>query len=208
MSRAGSLRLFVALELPAEVRARLAGWARETLGSVSRTALDLGGVPAGGGGVPGGRRPRDAPRILAAESLHLTLCFLGSRPVAELPALSAAVETSARAVGELSVGAPLWLPPRRPHSLAVEVRDADGRLAELQRALSRELAQASGWESERRRYRPHVTLARLRGAARAQRLPATPCLSFIPESLVLYRSQLAPQGAQYDVLAAHTLAPG
>jgi 2'-5' RNA ligase len=200
MSRARGLRLFVALEVPAEVRSRLVAWAREALGATRATAF-------GGGEFASDARPRGVPRVLPADSLHLTLCFLGSRPAEELPGLSAAVAVaSAAGVGELSLGAPVWLPPRRPHALAVEVHDEDGRLGTLQRTVSDELAQAGGWEPERRRHRAQITLARLRGGERVQALPATPPLSFTPQALVLYRSQLHPDGARYEALAQHELA--
>lgn len=116
-------------------------------------------------------------------------------------------------VGELSIGAPLWLPPRRPRALAVEVRDdPEGGLTALHGALVEALARACGYREERRRYRAHVTLARMREGPRASGggrvLPATPALSFTPASIVLYRSWLSPAGASYEALARRTLVPG
>jgi 2'-5' RNA ligase len=147
-------------------------------------------------------------RVLEARSLHLTLCFLGSRPVSEIDALSGALDSCAEPVGQLSVGAPLWLPPNGPRTLTVEIGDRDGRLARLQRSVARALAGASGWEPERRRFRAHVTLARVRDAVPVAHtpLPATPGLSFTPETLVLYRSLLAPAGAEYEAIAARDIA--
>jgi len=147
-------------------------------------------------------------RVLEARSLHLTLCFLGNRPVTEIDALPGALAACAEPVGELSVGAPLWLPPRRPRSLAVEIGDRDGRLDRLQRSLVDALAGASGWEPERRRFRAHVTVARVRDmiAGAHDLLPATPRLSFTPDVLALYRSRLAPTGAEYEALATCRLA--
>jgi RNA 2',3'-cyclic 3'-phosphodiesterase len=147
-------------------------------------------------------------RVLDAHSLHLTLCFLGSRPVAEIDALAAALGACAAPVGELSVGAPLWLPPRRPRALAVEIGDREGDLARVQGAVAHALAGASGWQPERRRFRAHVTVARVReGVAGAHAmLPATPRLTFTPGALVLYRSWLAPTGAEYQPIAVRELA--
>ncbi len=48
----------------------------------------------------GGARGRQRARVAAAagaESLHLTLCFLGSRPVGEIEALAAALARLRRA---------------------------------------------------------------------------------------------------------------
>lgn len=183
MARAASARLFVAVDPPAEVCEELSSWAREAVAGWREWA-------------------RRAPRVLERSALHLTLCFLGSRPVGEIDALRAALERSAGKVGELSFSAPLWLPPRRPHALAVEVHDHGGGLAALQSALARELSQASSWEPERRRFRPHVTLARMReGPREVVVLPATPRLAFTPESVVLYRSRPTPAGSEYEALA-------
>jgi 2'-5' RNA ligase len=113
------------------------------------------------------------------------------------------------------VGAPLWLPPQRPRILAVEIRDRSGRLAALHRSVTRALADASGWEPERRRFRPHMTLARMRqgtfgGHGAVQEPPllaATPALAFTPDAVVLYRSLPAPGGSTYEPLATCALGP-
>ncbi len=144
-------------------------------------------------------------RLLGAESLHLTLCFLGSRPVAEIEALSDVLAACAEQTCELSLGAPLWLPPRRSHALAVEVHDRGGELARLQTRLCESLAGASGWRPERRRFRPHITLARGRELLHEPVPAATPRLEFAPEALVLYRSWLEPAGARYEALASSDL---
>jgi len=152
---------------------------------------------------------RGSLRLLDAQSLHLTLCFLGSRPVGEIDALAVALAPCAEHVCELSVGAPLWLPPRRPHALAVEIHDHDGELQRMHARICGTLASVSGWRPERRRFRPHITLARVRRSGRPARepsLPATPSLSFTPEAIVLYRSWLTPEGATYEALASSELA--
>lgn len=193
----------MAVDPPLEVREQLVEWAR----GVAVAAREAGSA-------------RGSLRLLDAESLHLTLCFLGSRPVGEIDALAAVLAAEVAHACELSVGAPLWLPPRRPHALAVEIHDPDGEFARVQERVSGALVAASGWRPERRRFRPHITLARVRGrvggsrpgrAARQGRelsLPATPRLSFTPEAIVLYRSWLAPEGATYEALASGGLVAG
>jgi RNA 2',3'-cyclic 3'-phosphodiesterase len=196
MRTRATARLFVAIDPPTDVRERLTAWARE--------AMIASGLRVQGGAV----------RLLDAGSLHLTLCFLGERPAQEIDAIDAALQACAVGVGELSIGAPLWLPPRRPRTLAVEVHDGAGELGGLHDALTRAIAQATAWEPERRRFRGHVTLARLRGRAHGVRalamrgsLPATPALAFTPAAVTLYRSTLAPGGSLYEPLARSSLLP-
>jgi RNA 2',3'-cyclic 3'-phosphodiesterase len=195
MTNVHTARLFVAVDPPAEVCEELAAWARMAVRGLS---------------VHGGKSA--LVRVLDPELLHVTLCFLGNRPVEEIAAIGACLEECAASVGELSIGAPLWLPPRRPRALALEVRDgAGGGLAALHQALVRALARACGYEEEPRRFRAHVTLARMREGPRGQDgarvLPPTPALSFTPESVVLYRSWLSSAGASYEALATRTLIP-
>jgi 2'-5' RNA ligase len=234
MARAATARLFAAVDPPAAVREQLAAWAREVSGAMRGQA---GGLD-GGSGAHAGRagRTQDAKlRLLAPETMHVTLCFLGARPVAEIDALAAALEQcEIPEAGELSLGAPLWLPPRNPRSLALEIGDGEGWLGRLQRAIVEAFARAIAWEPDRRRFRAHVTVARIgRGKpsrwsragrsaggrragagngggeeadARGPFLPPTPQLSFTPGAVVLYRSWLDRQGASYEALAARELA--
>jgi len=200
MSRGVTARLFVAVELPL--------WVREWLAEWTQRVADVS--PGRRGGM----------RALPVQSLHLTLCFLGSRPVGEIAALAAAVGSYEGAACELNLGAPLWLPARRPRALAVEVRDREGALARVQSDLSEALMQAGSWEPERRRFRAHITLLRIGRGAYALRgsrgdrapaalppLPATPGLEFAPEAIVLYRSWLDADGASYEPLARNELVP-
>jgi RNA 2',3'-cyclic 3'-phosphodiesterase len=165
------------------VRARLAHWARVALGP-----------------------QRDEVRRLDAETLHITLCFLGHRPVEEIDPLATIVLDSAADAdgsGAVDVGAPLWLPPRRPRVLAIELHDETGALGDLHGRVVTGVAATIEWEAEKRRFRPHLTVARMRAGTRiaSRELPPTPALSFVPESLTLYRSRLARSGAVYEPVA-------
>jgi RNA 2',3'-cyclic 3'-phosphodiesterase len=150
-------------------------------------------------------------RVLDPELLHVTLCFLGDRPVGEMETLGERLVGCGGMVGELAVGAPLWLPPRHPRALAVELHDEDHKLADLQaevaQALEEGVPDGNEQKGPKRRFRPHVTVARMgRGAAPRERaLPATPAMSFVPTELVLYRSWLSPEGASYEAVATHAI---
>ncbi len=203
----------MAVDPPVWASEQLVEWAR----GVAATAREAGSA-------------RGSLSLLDAHSLHLTLCFLGSRPVGEIDALAAALTRGGERACELSVGAPLWLPPRRPHALAVEIHDRDGELLRVHEQVTAALCGVSAWQPERRRFRAHITLARVRGGlgggrrlrsgpsagavershssrlSRDRSLPTTPWLSFTPEAIVLYRSWLTPEGASYEALASSELA--
>lgn len=212
MSDQATARLFIALDLPAELRDDLSAWARAALRAAARhppephpqrSRKDHGRSHHAAGRMHG-------IRTLDPELLHITVSFLGSRPVEEIEPLSALVESCVQPpLGEASIGAPLWLPTRRPRVLAVEVHDDSGALNELHSAVVRDLSAARLASSapthgaDHRAFRPHVTVARLRSGAapRDRALEPTPRRAFTPQRLVLYRSWLSESGASYEPLA-------
>jgi 2'-5' RNA ligase len=181
LRRVPSLRLFVAAELPAEAVDALVAW-----------------------------RPRDdGLRPVAPEALHVTMAFLGAREEGDVPVIEAALEGAARPVRALSLGAPLWLPKRRPRVLAVDLGDADGALAALQADVARRLQEGIGWTPERRAFLAHVTVARVRAGARDVPAvePPEPLGPFAATAVTLFRSHLSPRGARYEALARAPLEP-
>jgi len=204
MSHAATARLFIALDLPGFVRAELAAWTRRAVGAAGGTRM---GRSRQWCGEPAGRGSGPALRTIEAGALHMTVSFLGARPLHELAELEELVEVGVEPrLGEVSLGAPLWLPPRRPRVLAVEVHDDHGELSALHHEVRRGLIGVGVEPAENgssRHFRPHITVARTRpGMVPAERqLPPTPRLSFVPERLVLYRSFLSRDGARYEALA-------
>lgn len=175
-------RLFVALALPEQVRAVLGQWQSDRLAGLVSSL-----------------------RITAADDLHVTLCFLGAQPVsgiAEIAGALSALSGSGRPV--LTVGAPIWLPPRRPGVLGVELEDHDGALGRLQASLARVLEGRGFYEPERRPFRAHVTVARVRRGARlgAAEVPPPAPIAFAGEDVELIRSRPGSAGARYERLTA------
>jgi 2'-5' RNA ligase len=136
-------------------------------------------------------------------SWHVTLAFLGDVTPTDVPALAARLPELVRGpVGRLTANAVVAWP--RPHEMRmVWCRfAADPALLELHRRIAGGIA-----VTERRRYRPHVTLARVRGSrpadigALADELMA-PAGGQPVDRVVLYRSHLAPGGATYEPLAS------
>lgn len=174
----GGIRLFIAVDPPAELRERLSAWARDQRG--------------GSHGV----------RLVPPANVHLTLAFLGERDSGEIDAIVRAMAGAAQSgrAEDLSIGEPLLLPPRRPRVLAATVVDPSGRLTELRDQLAEALRIEIGW-SEARAFRPHLTLARLSRDARPPReLAPLPRGEFDAEELVLFRSHLEPSGARYEAI--------
>jgi 2'-5' RNA ligase len=173
-------RLFVALDLPSEVPGHLLAWG-------ARALTDIPGV-----------------RLQRPEAMHVTLCFLGEQPAVEAEAIA---DATRRAVGSrvaLSVtsGAGIWLPPRRPRVVAVELLDDRGELAALQADVATALSVGGWYEPERRSFLAHVTVARIgrTGLRQPPELPAPPTVSAIADAVSLYRSHTGASGARYEPL--------
>jgi RNA 2',3'-cyclic 3'-phosphodiesterase len=180
-------RLFVALELPEEIRGLLARWG-------GRHLAKRGGL-----------------RIVPPDNLHVTLCFLGWREESEVESLGALVAACAEPVADLGLGPPVWLPRRRPRVLAVELEDGGGALAALQARVADKLEAQAGYQRESRPYRPHVTVARVPSRVRLtradQELPETPTSApFEGTAVTLYRSRLRRDGAVYEPAVRASLA--
>ena len=172
------VRLFVALELPDEARDALTSWRERSVGHIRGL------------------------RLVATASLHLTLCFLGSRSPTDVAQIAAACETLSGPRFALSFGNVVWLPPRRPGVLAVEIDDPDGELAQLQRSLSDTLQTAGWYTPEPRPFRAHVTIGRVRRGAQIQAkdVVAPARCRFDASVVTLYRSRPVAGGSQYDPL--------
>jgi 2'-5' RNA ligase len=176
-------RMFLALDLPEEARARLVEW------------RDL---------VLEGRRD---VRPVAPEALHVTLVFLGWQDE------SAAERIAGAAIAALPAGPPPRLrptearavPPRGTRLFALDLDDEGGRATALQAVASDALAAGRWYRPEKRPFWPHVTLARVkRGERRVAPLPPQPPPPgepFQAAVVTLYRSTLRPQGALYEPLA-------
>jgi len=143
-------------------------------------------------------------RPVAEDALHVTLCFLGMCPMAEVDAIAAAcaVESGAPLAG-LALAVGMWLPRRRPRVLAVAVEDPDGALARVQSALARALQDGGWYRPEARPFLAHVTVGRVAKDQRLRPAPLPPPLSVaLAESatVTLYRSHLSPRGSRYEAL--------
>jgi 2'-5' RNA ligase len=184
------VRLFVALDIPGEVRRSIADF-----------ALAL--------------RPH-APhaRWARIEGAHVTLKFIGEMPAEQLDPIRHAIER-VRAAQPIQLdfrGVGFFRSDRRPRVLWVGVH-ASTALAELTAEIERRLA-SLGIPPESRPFEPHLTLARFDRPSESGDLPQVIARSAVPEfgstvarEFHLYQSRLAPTGAVYTRLETVVFAP-
>ena len=168
-------RLFCALRLPEDVLDTLVEW---------QAAHIRGG------------------RVVVREHLHITLAFLGHRPVGELEAILEAMRDAAAA------SRPIRLVPERyreTRSVAMlALSDLAGTATRLARDLFGRLERLRVYEREKRLWLPHVTVLRFR--ERPGLKPPLPELGeFSPSDAAVYHSVLRSTGAQYVVLESFAL---
>jgi len=186
------VRLFVALDLPDELREGIVGWGREAL-------VD------------------PVLRPVAPESLHITLAFLGHRDEEEIDEVASVVRERTGPAPWLELLEPEQRPARgraRVYALPVLSPGAET----LQAGVERGLVEAGLHNPEKRLFWPHVTVARVGPEGRGSKRPAVVSNppGKLPEGLLearicrrmtLYRSELKPTGARYVPLA-HVELPG
>jgi 2'-5' RNA ligase len=180
------VRLFVALDLPDAIRSGIEAWGRREL-------ID------------------QALRPIPAESLHITLAFLGQRPQEDAERVAQVLEGFAAPAPLIELSDPVARPGRgRARLFALPVLSPGAEL--IQSQLSEALASNGLFKAEKRPFWPHVTVARVRSAGRGSKrpmwverppgsLPTELSDAFYGVRIALYRSELQPSGARYVPLA-------
>lgn len=181
-----TLRTFIAIRLPPEI-IELAGELQSRLKS--------GGLKL---------------RWVRLQSLHLTLKFLGNIPESATADLEGAMQ---RAVGDcgpfplVAQGMGVFPGIKRPRVLWIGIGGDLAKLVSLVDGLESELV-PFGFAKEKRPFRGHLTLARIKGFTDPLHLAEAlrdigqyePQL-FTAQQMVLYQSDLQPQGAVYTARA-------
>jgi 2'-5' RNA ligase len=183
MPEARPRRLFVAADVPSDVKAGLS--------EATRRFRDR---------IPGARWTRE-------DGWHVTLKFLGSTwPRLEETVRDAVAEAASAAapfpsaLTEMGV----FASPARTRVVWVALSDPEERFAALARRLN-ELLEAD-FTPEARELTPHLTLARLNPPRNVREFApdlvglAVPSREFVVDALVLYQSHLSPKGASYEAL--------
>lgn len=197
-----SFRTFIAIELPAGVRARIAQ-------HIATLRQELPDVRASWS---------------REDNLHLTLKFLGNVSVADIPRVSDAVASATKSVSSFELtfsGCGTFPPHGRPSVLwlgagssgilpASSAQPGPSELDRLYSSIDNGLAEV-GFPHESRPFRPHLTIARLRQSQGARQLAELhKSLGFPPIQLdvsevVVFKSELLKDGAKHTAISRHGL---
>jgi RNA 2',3'-cyclic 3'-phosphodiesterase len=180
------VRMFIALDLPETVRKDIATWGEAEL---SDPAL----------------------RRVPPESLHVTLAFLGDRPLRDVEPIAEVIAWAAEHPVSMELGDPVGSPPGdRPRLIALPVLGEP--VEKLEENLGRILIFEGLHLSESHHFWPHVTVARVRNEGGGSRRPMPVEVPSVPAPtartgwfdgvrISLYRSELQLSGARYVPLA-------
>jgi len=174
------MRTFIAFEIPEEIQAALRA-AQKAMGR-------LAGV-----------------HWANTAGIHLTVKFIGEIEDANVPRVFDAMKQAAEGIAPIDYAVKDlgWFPPgRRPRVLWADV-ESGGEFAEIARRLDESLL-GIGIAAEMRPFKPHLTLARVRGTLDADAVEAA--FSRVggrdfgadtADELVLFMSELLPGGARH-----------
>lgn len=184
------MRLFIAIELPDEVRRHLLHLQDDLKLRISNASFT-----------------RD-------QNLHITLKFLGETGDQQMAQLADSLgKVTVGGAVEIFAERIDCFPDRGPvRIIAAEFGGAVGGLTALHRAIEQR-CQHLGFQREARQYRPHVTLARARPILPPAVRPIVqqslqghlPGPGFVVREFSLMESHLRPQGAEYRTLARFAL---
>lgn len=175
------MRLFVAIELPVGLRETL----RQVQESLRQASLPV--------------------RWVRPEGIHLTLKFLGEAAETRLGEIMETLEPAGRGVAPFRLEACGAVPfPDRgaPRLIWVEVRGDVDSLRRLAAAVDAATGRI-GFPTERREFRAHLTLGRVRGPGRGgwrammERVSERLSGPFEVRDYVLFQSRLGPGGSAY-----------
>jgi RNA 2',3'-cyclic 3'-phosphodiesterase len=170
------IRVFCALRLPDDTLDRIVAWQLREL--------------------------RDG-RIVPRGNLHVTLAFLGTTPAASVPGVARELRAAAVSAGPIELVVHEQRGVRVKNGLAMLVlRDLHETARALAEDLFGRLEALGAYRRERRRWLPHVTVAR---AYPGRGVDPPELGRFSPSDAAVYSSVLRSGGAQYDVLESVAL---
>jgi 2'-5' RNA ligase len=173
------MRLFVAIDLPKEIR--------EALSVIERELRPL----------------THNVKWVSAESIHITLKFIGEVPEKRLEDIDAALTGLTWKAFNITVQGIGFFPGTRSPRVfwaGMEAPTMQGLTEQIDARMER-----LGFDKEKRKYRPHITLARAKSTridsglvSAAQRFEDHHFGSFGVDRVFLFKSTLKPSGAVYE----------
>ena len=153
-------------------------------------------------------------RWVRPSAIHLTLRFLGDidpHQVADIDKVLAATAGSTGPLGLAAKGIGVFPTVKKARVLWMGIAGETPALLTVQKDLEARL-EPLGFKPEKRRFNAHLTLARAKGRLEARRLVRCmetvggfEALPFTARQIVLYQSELRPDGAVYTRLASKNL---
>jgi RNA 2',3'-cyclic 3'-phosphodiesterase len=187
-----SVRSFLAFELPPEIKEQV----KRVSDQLKKTDLDV--------------------RWVKVENIHLTIVFLGDVREGDMPAIGREVEQVCCGFHPFEIrlqGVGVFPDRRRPRVLWLGYNGEIERMISLKEALHDRLL-PFGIKEENRQFKPHLTLARFRNPGRSshgldeiiEKHKDVSSPAFKAGELVLFKSDLKPQGPVYTKLDSWPLA--
>ncbi len=183
-----SARTFIAVEVPWEVKDR----ARQLIAQLRETSASVKWV-----------RPED---------MHWTLKFLGNLELNEIPAICNAVSRAVEPLAAFDVeafAAGAFPDLLRPRTVWIGMGEGSEQMIELHDAIEFELGKL-GFRAENRRFRPHLTIGRVRNSDEEgivelgkliQRHAEFESGLSVVDEVVVFSSHLGREGPTYEPLA-------
>ncbi|MEX0676618.1 MAG: RNA 2',3'-cyclic phosphodiesterase [Pirellulales bacterium] len=180
------IRTFVAVEIPLEVKDR----AQRMIAQLRATDAKV--------------------KWVAAAHMHWTLKFLGHLDMLDIPPVCEAVKRAVEPLAAFDIealGAGAFPDVGRPRTVWIGTGQGSEQMIELHDAIEFELAKL-GYRSENRRFRPHLTIGRVRqspagigelGRLIEQHADFDGGVSLVDEVVVI-SSELSPDGPIYEPL--------
>ena len=176
------MRLFIAVELPDEVKEKIAGL-------VSELKKEVAGV-----------------RWVEGKNLHLTLKFLGWVEDKKMGEVNALMERAAKGCGGFKAkveGAGSFPEGKPPRVIWVGFSEGSDKLKSLAEGIEKLFSHA-GYRQEEKEFASHVTIGRVKEAGNIREKLAGSKKAAFGEffigALALMKSELTPQGPIYEKL--------
>ncbi|MBI4115836.1 MAG: RNA 2',3'-cyclic phosphodiesterase [Candidatus Omnitrophica bacterium] len=150
------------------------------------------------------------PRWVKSSEIHITLHFFGDIAPEDVSKISKCVIPVTEEVRSFSIhlkGIGAFPNTHQPRVIWTGLEGEIKPLADMQAALEKNLKKV-GFPMEKREFKPHLTLARVKtrgdfGGLEGEKFG--PTVSKRVSEIVLFQSRLTPEGAHYDVVETYPL---